>query len=66
MSETVKLWIENFENNDTSVEEEITEVKGAILNELIWADGVNRRNREQHFNHVEELKEYLEWLEEKK
>ena len=59
MSETVKLWIENFENNDTSVEEEITEVKGAILNELIWADGVYMINREQHFNRVEELKEYL-------
>lgn len=67
MSETVKIWIEEFQKNSVTVDEEIAEVKVAISNERLWAKGSDTEEQvEMHLSNIEELNEYLEWLHHKK
>lgn len=67
MTETVKIWIENFQNSNTTIEKEIDEIKSTISNERLWEMGSDTyEETEMHHNNIEELCMYLEWLEERK
>ena len=67
MSETVKFWIKNFQDNDVTVVEEIEDIKSTIKNEELWAKGSSSKEEEEmHLQNIAELKEYLEWLKEQR
>ena len=63
MSETVKLWIDEFKQSNRSLVDEIEEIKQTIKNEELWMKGSYGEDEQAHKQNIVELKEYLEWLE---
>lgn len=66
MSEIVKFWIEEFEEEGGNLIAEIDSIEGTISNEEIWVQGSrSKEEADMHRQNIKELKEYLEWLKEK-
>ena len=67
MTETVKIWIDEFKARGKDFNEEIEDIKGTIANERLWQKGVETKEQvDMHEENIAELTEYLEWLEENK
>ena len=67
MSETVKIWVSDFEKNGRDLDAEIDETKIAISNERLWQKGaLSKEEALAHEQNIAELNEYLEWLNEKR
>lgn len=63
MSETVKIWMKEFISEKKDVDEEINQVKGTIDNEELWKRGSrDKEEADMHQDNINELKEYLDWL----
>ncbi len=57
MSETVKLWLNKF------FDDEIRETEGAIENEKLWAKGSDTKEQEAtHMENISVLNEYKDTL----
>lgn len=67
MSETVKIWMKEFISEKKDIDKEIEEVKGTIDNEELWKRGSkDKEEADMHQDNINELKEYLDWLEDRK
>lgn len=67
MSETVKIWMKEFISEKKNINEEIKQVQGTIDNEELWKRGSrDKEEADMHQDNINELKEYLEWLEDRK
>jgi hypothetical protein len=67
MSETVKIWMKEFISEKKDIDEEIRQTKGTIDNEELWKRGSkDKEEADIHQDNINELKEYLEWLEDRK
>lgn len=65
MNEVVSTWIEEFKRNDTSLTDEIKDVKASISNERLFLKGSSSIDDVAiHTENIDALSEYLEWLEE--
>lgn len=63
MSETVKIWMKEFISEKKDIDEEINQVKGTIDNEELWKRGSrDKEEADMHQDNINELKEYLDWL----
>lgn len=63
MSETVKIWMKEFISEKKDIDEEIKQVKGTIENEELWKRGSrDKEEADMHQDNINELKEYLDWL----
>lgn len=62
MSETVKIWMKEFISEKKDIDEEIKQVKGTIENEELWKRGSRDKEEADHQDNINELKEYLDWL----
>lgn len=67
MNETVKIWEQEFIREKKDIDEEIKQVQGTIDNEELWKRGSkDKEEADMHQGNIDELKEYLEWLEDRK
>ena len=63
MNETVKIWEQEFIREKKDINEEIRQVQGTIDNEELWKRGSkDKEEADMHEGNIEELKEYLDWL----
>ena len=63
MNETVKIWEQEFIREKKDINEEIIQVQGTIDNEELWKRGSkDKEEADMHEGNIEELKEYLDWL----
>ena len=67
MAKVVKFWINEFIEENRDIDAEIDDIEGTIANERLWQIGSSTKEEiEMHQDNIEELKEYLDWLNERK